>query len=82
MKRTSLICLLTCCFAVALHAQRVCEGVHFEEHKTFREVLQAAKNEGKKICLDFHYDYETCRRLNNELLAEKVAGDFFNKQFI
>lgn len=84
MKRTLLayfIAIVGACFA-NINAQEN-EGVIFLEGKTFAEAVEAAKECGKKVFLDCYTSWcGPCKMVAKDIFPQKVAGDYFNKEYI
>lgn len=59
------------------------EGVAFVEGKTFAEVLQKAKEEGKMLFIDCYTSWcGPCRMMATQVFPQKKVGDYFNEHFV
>ncbi len=84
MKKTMKVWMLLCCLlSVNLYAQETGEGIRFVEGKTFEEVLVQAKQEKKMVFVDCYTSWcGPCKMMSKNVFPQKVAGDFFNKEFV
>lgn len=59
------------------------EGVKFVEGKSFREVLNQAKAEGKMVFVDCYTSWcGPCRMMATKEFPKKEAGDYFNAKYV
>ena len=84
MKKTLLACILTIVSAcISTISAQENEGVAFLEGKTFAEAVEVAKESGKKIFLDCYTSWcGPCKMVARDIFPKKVAGDYFNQEFI
>ena len=84
MKKTFLACILAIVSAcISTISAQENEGVAFLEGKTFAEAVEVAKESGKKIFLDCYTSWcGPCKMVARDIFPKKVAGDYFNQEFI
>lgn len=84
MKRAFLACIIAIASACCLNLKaQDNEGVVFVEGKTFAEAIDLAKKCGKKVFLDCYTSWcGPCKMVARDIFPQKVAGDYFNKEFI
>jgi thioredoxin-related protein len=59
------------------------KGIHFEEHLTLREIEEKARIENKYIFFDCFTTWcAPCRKMEKEVYANSVVGDYFNDKII
>lgn len=82
MKRLILVAFSMLMFVVASQAQNS-EGVNWEKG-TLKEALNKAKEEGKNLVfLDCYTDWcGPCRYMSTKVFTTKIAGDYFNANFV
>jgi thioredoxin-related protein len=59
------------------------EGIQFESHLSWKDILTEAKSEKKFIFLDCYTTWcGPCKFMNAEIFSKKQVGDYFNARFI
>lgn len=70
----SAITIAQACFA---------NGIHFNENKTWKEMLALAKKEGKLIFLDAYATWcGPCKVMQRDVFTDEEVGRFYNEAFI
>lgn len=81
MKKIALIA-----FSLVLHASISAQGVNFQELTLSEAIAQAKNNQGKGPEMVFFYAYTTwcgpCRHMTNNVFPQRIAGDYFNANFV
>lgn len=76
MKKITTIVLAV--FAITAGAQ-----TNFNEGKTFQQILDQAKAEGKPVFIDCYTSWcGPCKQMATKVFPQKEAGDYFNSKFV
>ena len=72
------ITIVLAVFAITAGAQ-----TNFNEGKTFQQILDQAKAEGKPVFIDCYTSWcGPCKQMATKVFPQKEAGDYFNSKFV
>lgn len=73
-----IITIVLAVFAITAGAQ-----TNFNEGKTFQQILDQAKAEGKPVFIDCYTSWcGPCKQMATKVFPQKEAGDYFNSKFV
>ncbi len=73
-----IISIVLAVFAITASAQ-----TNFNEGKTFQQILDQAKAEGKPVFIDCYTSWcGPCKQMATKVFPQKEAGDYFNSKFV
>ena len=73
-----IISIVLAVFAITASAQ-----TNFNEGKTFQQILDQAKGEGKPVFIDCYTSWcGPCKQMATKVFPQKEAGDYFNSKFV
>lgn len=73
-----IITIVLAVFAITAGAQ-----TNFNEGKTFQQILDQAKAEGKPVFIDCYTSWcGPCKQMATKVFPQKKAGDYFNSKFV
>ena len=73
-----IITIVLAVFAITASAQ-----TNFNEGKTFQQILNQAKAEGKPVFIDCYTSWcGPCKQMATKVFPQKEAGDYFNSKFV
>lgn len=73
-----IITIVLAVFAITANAQ-----TNFNEGKTFQQILDQAKAEGKPVFIDCYTSWcGPCKQMATKVFPQKEAGDYFNSKFV
>lgn len=83
MKIKHLLCSAMILLSFSAAAQNTNEGIHFIEGQPLDNILQQAKNEGKKVFVDCYTSWcGPCKMMATKEFPKKEVGDFMNPNYI
>ena len=81
MKRCMLLNVLLWVLGVSAFAQT--QGIAFETSRSWKKVVEKAREEGKLIFVDCYADWcGPCKQLASQVFTQKGVGEFFNRHFV